>query len=120
MKTICEVEKSQLETNLAKSVKTPQFAGFLLTQNRSNFIYVEGSTAWPNECPHRLSPLYIVEQCYHKIPVFYLGTVMYVDPITGQTFEYANQVSCKNKPQNVIALDLETFSSSFHYSISAE
>ena len=50
------------------SVKNPQLAGFLLTQNRSNFLYVEGSTAWLYDCPHHLSALYIAEQCYSKTP----------------------------------------------------
>ena len=103
--TICEVERTQLLTILAMSVKNPQLAGFLLTQNRSNFLYVEGSTAWLYDCPHHLSPLYIADQCYDKIPVNYLDTVMYVDPITRQTFEYANQIPCENNPQNVISLD---------------
>ena len=66
--TICEVEGTQLLTILAMSVKNPQLAGFLLKQNRSNFLYVEGSTAWLHDCPHHLSPLYIAEQCYDKIP----------------------------------------------------
>ena len=88
--TNCEVERTQHLTVLAMSVKNPQLAGFLLTQNRSNFLYVEGSTAWLYECPHHLSPLYIAEQCYDKIPVNYFDTVLYVDPITRQTFEYAN------------------------------
>ena len=43
--TICEVEHTQLLKVLAMSVKNPQLAGFLLTQNRSSFLYVEGSTA---------------------------------------------------------------------------
>ena len=106
--TICEVERTQLLTILAMSVKNPQLAGFLLTQNRSNFLYVEGSTAWLYDCPHHLSPLYIADQCYDKIPVNYLDTVMYVDPITRQTFEYANQIPCENNPQNVISLDPDT------------
>ena len=29
----------------------------------------------------KLSPLYIAEQCYYRIPVKYLDTVMYVDPL---------------------------------------
>ena len=33
---------------------------------------------------------------------------MYVDPITRQTFEYANQIPCENNPQNVISLDPDT------------
>ena len=107
--TICGVERTQLLTILAMSVKNPQLAGFLLTQNRSNVLYVEGSTAWLYDCPHHLSALYIAEQCYDKIPVNYLDTVMYVDPITRQTFEYANQIPCGNNPQNVISLDPDTY-----------
>ena len=99
--TICEVTRTQLSTILEMSVKNPKFAGSILTQNRSKFLYVEGSTAWLCDCPHHLSPLYIAEQCYDKIPGNYLDTVMYVDPITHQTFEYANQISCENNPQNV-------------------
>ena len=93
--TICEVERTQVLTILAMSVKNQHLAGFLLTQKRSNFLYIEGSTAWLYDCPHHLSPLYIAEQCYDKIPVNYLDTVMYVDPITRQTFEYGNQIPCE-------------------------
>ena len=35
--TICELERNQLLTILAKSVQNPQLAGFLSTGNRSNF-----------------------------------------------------------------------------------
>ena len=45
LQTVCELERTQLLTILAMSVKNPQLAGFLLTGNRSNFLYVEGSTA---------------------------------------------------------------------------
>ena len=55
--TVCELERNQLLTILAMSVQKPQLAGFLLTGNRSNFLYVEGSTAWLYDCPRFLSPL---------------------------------------------------------------
>ena len=42
--TICELERNKLLTILAMSVQNPQLAGFILTGNRSNFLYVEGST----------------------------------------------------------------------------
>ena len=54
--TVCELERNQLLTILAMSVRNPQLAGFLLTGNRSNFLYVDGSTAWLYDCPHFLSP----------------------------------------------------------------
>ena len=52
--TVCELERKQLLTILAMSVQNPQLAGFLLTGNRCNFLYVEGSTAWLYDCPHSL------------------------------------------------------------------
>ena len=54
------------------------------------------------------SPLYIAEQCYDKIPINYKDTVMYVDPITRQTFEYATPIPCESNPQNIITLDPDT------------
>ena len=47
-------------------------------------------------------------QCYDKIPVTFVDTIMYDDPITRPTFEYVIQLPCENNPQNVIALDPDT------------
>ena len=55
---ICELEQTQLLTILAMSVQNPQLAGYLLTGNRSNFFYAEGSTARLYEYPQFLLPLY--------------------------------------------------------------
>ena len=33
---------------------------------------------------------------------------MFVDPITSQTFENANQIPCEDNPQNVISLGPDT------------
>ena len=57
LSTICELERNQLLTILAMSVQNSQLAGFLLTGNRSNFLYIESSTAWFYDCPHFLSVL---------------------------------------------------------------
>ena len=54
------------------------------------------------------SLIYIAEQCYDKVPVYYRDTVMYVDPISRQTFEYGNQIPYESNPQNVISLDPDT------------
>ena len=35
-------------------------------------------------------------------------TLMYVDPITRQTFNYATPIECGNNPQNIIELDPDT------------
>ena len=62
--TIRELERNQLLTVLALSVQNPQLAGFLLTGKRSNFLYVEGSTARLYDCPLYLSPLYKADRLY--------------------------------------------------------
>ena len=69
--TICELERTQLLTTLAMSVKNPQLAGFLLTGSCSNFLYVEGSTAWLYDYPHFISPLYKADECFDRIPIHY-------------------------------------------------
>ena len=105
LQTICEVERNQLLTILAMSVQNPQLAGFLLTGNRSNFLYVEGSTAWLYDCPHFLSPLYKADRCFDRIPIHFKDTLRYVDPITRQTYDYAIPITCDNIPRNIIELD---------------
>ena len=86
------------------SVKNPQLAGFLLTGNRSNFLYVEGSTTWLYECPHFISPLNKADKCFNRIPIHYRETIMYVDPKTRQTFKIATPIECGNNPQSTIKL----------------
>ena len=112
--TICELERNQLLTILAMSVQNPQFAGFLLTGIRSNFLYVEGSTAWLYDCPHFLSPLYKADRCFDRIPIQFKDTLMYVDPITLQTYEYATPITCDNNPRNIIELDPDSDDQGFH------
>ena len=89
---ICELERNQLLTILAMSVQNPQLAGFLLTGNRSNFLFVEGSTA----CK--------ADRCFDRIPIHFKDTLMYVDPITRQTFDYATPITCDKIPRNIIEL----------------
>ena len=61
---------------LAMSVQNPQLAGFLLTGNRSNFLSVEGCTAWLYDCPQFLSQLYKADRCFDRIPLHYKDTLM--------------------------------------------
>ena len=112
--TVCELERTQLLTILAMSVKNSQLAGFLLTGNCSNFLYVEGSTAWLYDCPHFMSPLDRADNCFDGIPIHYRETIMYVDPITRQTFNYTTPIECGNNPRNVIQLDLGTDDGDFY------
>ena len=96
------------------SVKNPHLAGFLLTGNRSNFLYVEGSTAWLYDCPHFISPLYKADKCFDRIPIHYRETIMYVDLTTRQTLNYATPIECGNNPQNVIELDPDSDDEDFY------
>ena len=43
---IRELEQTRLLTRLEVSVQNPQLVGYLSTGNLTNFLYVEGSTAW--------------------------------------------------------------------------
>ena len=88
------------------SVKNPHIACLICTQNRSIFLFIERSTAWLNDCPHHLSPLYNAEQCYGKVYINYLANIMYLDAITRQGFKYAHHIPCDDNPQNVFALDI--------------
>ena len=103
--TICELERNQLLTILAMSVQNPQLAGFLLTGNRSNFLYVEGSMAWLYDCPPFLSPLNKADCCFDRISTHYKDTLMYVVLLTRQTYDYATPIPCDDNPQNIIELD---------------
>ena len=103
--TVCELERNQLLTILAMSVQNPRIAGVVETGNRSNFLYVEASTAWLYDCPHFLSPLYQADRCFDRIPINFKDTLMYVDPITRQSYDYATPLACNNNPRNFIELD---------------
>ena len=109
---ICELERNQLLTILAMSVQNPQLAGFLRTGNRGNFFYVEGSTGWLYDCPHFLSPLYKADRCFDRIPI--QDTLMYVDPIIIQTYDYATPITCNNNPRNIIELDPDSDDQDFY------
>ena len=112
--TVCELERNHFLTIFAMSVQNPQLAGFLLTGNRSNFLYVEGSTAWLYDYPHLLSPLYKANRCFDRIPIHFKDTLMYADPITRQTFDYATPIACDNNPRNIIELDPDSDDQDFY------
>ena len=101
LQTVCELGRTQLLTILAKSVKNPQLAGFLLTD-------------WLYDCPHFISPLYRADKCFDRISIHYRETIMYVDPITRQTFNYATPIEFENNPQNSIELEPDTYDGDFY------
>ena len=61
-----------------------------------------------------ISPLYKADKCFDRIPIRYRETIMYVDPITRQTFIYATPIECGNNPQNIIELDPDTDDGDFY------
>ena len=103
----CELERTQLLTVLAMSVQNAKFAGYLLTGNRSNFLYVEVSTAWLYVCPQYFLTLYETDRNCDPIPKYFQFTVTFIEIITRQNFVSATHISFDNNPQNVIAIDLD-------------
>ena len=97
------------------AVQNPQLARFLLSGNWSDFLYVEGSTAWLYDCPHFLSPLYKADCCLDRIPIHFKDTFMYmyVDHITRQTYDYAFLTKCDNIQRNKNELDPDSNNQDF-------
>ena len=87
------------------SVRNPQFAGFLFTGNRRNFLYVKGSMAWLYDCPHFLSPFNKIDRCCDRIATPYKETLMYVCLFTRQTYDYATPIPRDKTPKNNIELE---------------
>ena len=113
--TIRELERNQLLTKLAMSVQKPQLAGFLLTGNPSNFLYVEGTTAWLFDCTLFLSPLYKADLCFDRIPIHFKDSLSYVDPITRQTYDYSTPITCDNNHRKAIELDPDSDDQNFYF-----
>ena len=67
--------------------------------------HVEGSIAWNYDYQHFLSPLYKAECCFDRNPIQFKDTLMYVDPITSQTYDFAIPISCDNNPLKILELD---------------
>ena len=61
-----------------------------------------------------MSPLYKADRCYDRIPIHYKDTLLYVDPITRQTYDYATPIPCDNNSQNIIELDPDTDDQDFY------
>ncbi len=103
----CELERTQILTILMLAVENTRLAGYMLTGNRSMFLDTDGSAAWLYRCPKRMSPLRVLERCYDRIPIYYDSKTHFVDPITRQTFEFANEITCDGGHQNVFQLDMD-------------
>ena len=82
----CDLERTQLLTKLAMPIQNPQLANYFSIGDRSNYFYVESSTAWLYDCPKCLLPLHRADECFDCIPVYYQDSVMYIDPKRRQNF----------------------------------
>ena len=49
-----------------------------------------------------------------RIPLHYKDTLIYVDPITRQTYDYATSIPCDNNSRNIIELDPDTDDQDFY------
>ena len=49
------------------SLQIPQHAGYLLIENRSEFVHVEGATAWLYDFLQLLSSLYEADNYFDRI-----------------------------------------------------
>ena len=84
-----------------QAIQNNRLAGYMLTGNHSMFLDTDISVGWYH-CPKRNSPLKVLDQCY-RIPIHYVDRTMFVDPITRQTYPFANEVNCfggYKKPTN--------------------
>ena len=84
-----ELERIKLLVKITMSVQNPQLAGYLLTGNRSNFLYAESSNSWLIEYPQFLWALCEPDKCIDLTPLYHENTVMYIDPTKTQTFNDA-------------------------------
>ncbi len=107
LKKVCEMERTQILSILAMALESTKLAGFLLTGNRSKFLETDGSVAWLYSCIPMESPLKILDRCYNRIPIDIRGETFFVDPITRQTFTFANEVACDGNVENLFHLNMD-------------
>ena len=89
------------------SARNPQPSGYQLTVNRSNFFYVEVSSAWLYDCTQLFPALYDAGKSLLCISIYYQDTEICNDTLTRQSFNYDNQKSVDNKPQKNLELELD-------------
>ena len=103
----CEIERTQILTILMLAMQNTRLDGYMLTGNRSMFLDTDGSVAWLYHCPKHLSPLRVLKKCYNRIPVYHKERNMFVDPITRQTFDFAEEIACSGGTENAFQLDMD-------------
>ena len=107
LQNMCELRRTQIQMINALSYENNRLAGYMLTGNRSMFLEIEGVIGFLYPCPKKISPLKVLDRCYDRIPIFYDGKTMFVNPITRQTFPFANEIDCTDTFKNLFQLDLD-------------
>ena len=79
----------------------------MLTGNRSILLDTDGSVAWLYHCPKYLSLLRVLTKSYICIPIYHNDRTRFVDPITRQTFDFAEEISCSGGARNPFQLNME-------------
>ena len=90
---LCELERTQILQSLALAVLKMTYAGYLLSEIRSNFLDYKGNILWFYTCTKKVSPLYVFEDIrrYKRIPIFYKDKVHFVDTLSRRTFFWIPQ-----------------------------
>lgn len=107
LKSMCELERTQILTILALAVQNAQLAGYLLTGKRSNYVTTDGAIAYLYTCTERRSPFIEQKTCYDRIPISYMEETWFVDPITRHTHKDATETDCNDQSKNYFHMDLQ-------------
>ena len=91
----------------AKSVQKLPFAGYVLSENCSNLLYVDSSTAWLSECLLNLPSPTVADRKFHLFLFYYQDTARYIDPKTRQNFDYASAITEDIKLRKFITFELD-------------
>ena len=88
-------------------MRITRLAGYMLPGNRSMFLDTDGSCAWLYHSPF-FSPLRVLHNCYDLIPILLEWTTKLIDPITGQSSDFALEIPCLGDYANEFQQDLES------------
>ena len=113
LQNMCELRRTQIQMINALSYENNRLAGYMLTGNRSMFLDIEGVIGFLYPCPKKISPLKVLDRYYDRIPIFYDGKTMFVNPITRQTFPFANEIDCTDTFKKFFQHDLDNNNSCY-------
>jgi hypothetical protein len=103
---ICEVNRKIFLTSLLAANKNSKLAGYILTGKREAFFETTGSVGYLYKCKLMFSPLKVIKnRCFNRIPIDTGGLTLFVDPLTRQTFDFAEEIYCKPSIKNIFQLD---------------